>query len=163
MRCSRTGRAPPSPYTPRHPSLPIPDPVPSLPLPSHLPGPIPSIKLLKQVSQQPGRGKVSVCPSLHPHPAWPSSARPSPRAAARHGVYTLVLHIETGHMKEAKASSQPHTRAPRAPRRPRPRLSTPLVSGYPKTRQSQGLPRMVWDWACSLNLPLSSPHLRIKL
>ena len=111
-RETSSGRAHTSPYIPRHPFLPIPDPVPPpLPLPSHLPGPIPSIKLLKQVSQQPGRGKVSVCPSLHPHPSWPSSARPPPHAGARHGMYTPVLHIKMGHMKETKASSQPHTRA----------------------------------------------------
>lgn len=92
-RETSSGRAHTSPYIPRHPFLPIPDPVPSLPLPSHLPGPIPSIKLLKQVSQQPGRGKVSVCPSLQPHPSWPSYACPSPHVCARHGMHTLLLHM----------------------------------------------------------------------
>jgi hypothetical protein len=56
-------------HTPhRHPILPILTPMPSQPLSSHLPGPIPSIKLQKQVSQQPGRGKVSVRPSSCPLP-----------------------------------------------------------------------------------------------
>lgn len=113
-RETSSGRAHTSPHIPRHPFLPIPDPMPSLPLPSHLPGPIPSIKLLKQVSQQPGRGKVSVCPSLHPHPSWPSSACPSPQTRARHGMHTLLLHMTAQRWgtRRRKASSQPHTPAP---------------------------------------------------
>lgn len=116
--CTRT-----RPHTPRHPFLPIPDPVPSLPLPSHLPGPIPSIKLLKQVSQQAGRGKVSVCPSARPHPAWPGSAHQHPHPQHQceaWDAYTSTAQdcTEMGHMKETRASRQPYTRAPGAPGHP---------------------------------------------
>lgn len=91
--------------TPRHPFLPTPNPIPSLPLPSHLPGPIPSIKLQKQVSQQPGRGKVSVC--LLPAPTPPGPALPAPLPTPAQDAYTSAA--ETWHMKETRASSQPHT------------------------------------------------------
>lgn len=74
-------RAHTRPYSPRHPFLPIPDPLP--PLPSHLPGPIPSIKLPKQVSQQPGRGKASVCLLPTPTRAPAGCARPSPHAGCQ--------------------------------------------------------------------------------
>lgn len=95
------------PYTPKHPFLPIPDP--SLPFPSsHLPGPIPSIKLPKQVSQQPRKGKVSVCPSPCPHPAWQGSTHTQFKAW---DTYTSTAHdcTEMGHTKETRASSQPYT------------------------------------------------------
>lgn len=55
---------------------PHPGSIPTLPRPSHLPESIPSIRLQKQVSQQPRRGQVSVCPSLCPHPWGPAGSTP---------------------------------------------------------------------------------------
>lgn len=106
--------------TPSFPS----DPVPSLPLPSHLPGPIPSIKLQKQVSQQPGRGKVSVCPSPTPsHLALPAPSLHQCQAGDAHT--SAACDCTMGHMKETRASTQPHTNTPRHP-------ASSLASGYPK-------------------------------
>lgn len=55
---------------------PHPGSIPTLPRPSHLPESIPSIRLQKQVSQQPRRGQVSVCPSPCAHPWGPDGPAP---------------------------------------------------------------------------------------
>ena len=76
------------------------------PLPSHLPGPIPSIKLQKQVSQQPGRGKVSVC--LLPSPTPPGQLCLSPPPHASMGcthVRCTGLHRDAA--REGDRSLQP--------------------------------------------------------
>ena len=163
VRCSRTGKlqlwwCTHIHTTPRHPFLPITNPIPSLPLPSHLPGPIPSIKLQKQVSQQPGRGEVSVCLLPAPTPPVPALPAPLPTPAQECIHFCCTgLHRDVAH--EGDQSRQPaiHMSAPA------PQASPPCPNPFhrslatPELGSLSGCQGRFGIGLCSLKLTLPSP------
>lgn len=119
-----------------------PGPIPTLPRPSHLPESIPSIRLQKQVSQQPRRGQVSVCPSLCPHPWGPVGFTcPTPHCYDIQDVHmsnSMRLHTDRKTGRRPGLLTSPHTRT-QGPRHTQPTLDS-----------LSGCQRQVWDWAVTL-------------